>query len=147
MIEVEVSAVVNQTEDIEKVAIAIVNIFHGFELDLDESMQKPRLMGSGEISSLKVIHELFRKERVLDTARKQLEIGRSIDRMSTHFIINKQVAFVNHLNFPAEEEPLGSIHINIKAGSEDELDSLIDWLAPPTEEGIPQFEIDITEVK
>ena len=146
MIEVEVSAVVNPTEEIEKVAIAIVNLFHGFELDLDESTQKPRLIGSGEIGSLKVMHELFRKEQVLDTARKQLEKGRSVDRMSTHVIINKQVAFVNCLNFPAEEEPLGSIHIIIKAGSEHELDRLVDWLAPPTEEGIPLFEIDITEV-
>ena len=146
MIDVEVSAVVNPTEDIENVAIAIVNILHGFELDLDESTPKPRLVGSGEIGSLKVMHELFRKEQVLDTARKQLEKGRSVDRMSTDFIINKQVAFVNRLNFPAEEEPLGSIHITIKAGSEEELDRLIDWLAPPTEEEIPLFEIDITEV-
>jgi predicted RNA binding protein with dsRBD fold (UPF0201 family) len=146
MIEVEVSAVVNPTEEIEKVAIAIVNIFPKFELDLDESTPKPRLAGSGEISSLEVMHELFRKEQVLDTALKQLEKGRSVDRMFTHFTINKQVAFVNHLNFPAEEEPLGSIHVIIKAGSEDELDRLVDWLAPPTEEGKPLFEIDITEV-
>lgn len=146
MIEVEVSAIVNPTEDIEKVAIAIVNIFHGFELDLDESKPKPHLVGSGGIGLLKVMHELFRKEQVLDTARKQLEKGRSVDRTSTHFIINKQVAFVNRLNFPAEEEPLGSIHVTIKAGSEDELDRLVDWLAPPTEEGKPVFEIDITEV-
>jgi len=146
MIEVEVSAVVNPTEDTGRVAVAVGNMFQGLETGLDESTPKPRVVGVGGINSLRTMHELLRKEQVLDTARTRLNIGRSVDRLSTHFIINKQVAFVNRLNFPPGEEPLGSIHVTLKAGSEEELDRLCDWLAPPTSEGKPEFEIDMTDV-
>ena len=40
------------------------------------------------------------------------------------------------INFPLEEEPLGSIHIQITGD-----DQVIDWLAPRTENGVPVQEI------
>ncbi len=146
MIEVEVSAIINPTEDTERVALAISNMFKGLETDLDESMPKPRVFGHGDLESLFTMHELLRQERLLDTARTQLNKGHSIDGLSTDFMLNKQVATVNRLNFPATEEPLGSIHVTINASSGEELDHLIDWLAPQTENGEPLIKLDVNDI-
>lgn len=146
MIEVEVSAIVNPTEDTERVALAISNMFKGLETDLDQSMSKPRIVGHGDIKSLFTIYELLRQERQLDTARTQLNKGHSIDDLSTEFMLNKQVATVNRLNFPAIEEPLGSIHVTITTSSEDELERFKDWLAPKTEDGVPLIELDVDDI-
>lgn len=141
MIEVEVYATVNPTELEERVADAIENIFEGLEMDISPQ----RVTGHGGIESLITLHSLLREEEIIDTCRTQLEKG--VDDTSTHFIINKQVAFVARLNFPAQEESLGSIHVDIKASSSKELERLFDWLTPPTEKGIPMFEMDIRDVK
>ena len=146
MIEVEVSAIVNPTEDTERVTLAISNMFKRLETDLDQSMPKPRVVGHGYLESLFTMHELLRQERLLDTARTQLNKGHSIDGLSTDFMLNKQVATVNRLNFPATEEPLGSIHVTINANSGEELDRLIDWLAPQTEDGEPLIELDVNDI-
>ena len=146
MIEVEVSAIVNPTENTERVALAISNMFKGLETDLDESMSKPRVFGHGDLESLFTMHGLLRQERQLDTARTQLNKGHSIDGLSTDFMLNKQVATVNRLNFPAIEEPLGSIHVTISASSEEELERLKDWLAPKTENGEPIIELDVDDI-
>ena len=45
------------------------------------------------------------------------------------------------VNFPPEEEPLGSIHVQIKGD-----DRVIDWLSPMTENGVPVEEIDLPEI-
>ncbi len=146
MIEVEVSAIINPTEDTERVALAISNMFNGLETDLDESMTKPRVFGHGDLESLFTMHGLLRQERLLDTARTQLNKGHSIDGLSTNFMLNKQVATVNRLNFPAIEEPLGSIYVTINASSGEELDRVIDWLAPQTENGEPLIELDVKDI-
>ena len=146
MIEVEVSAIVNPTEDIERVTLAISNMFKDLETELDESMSVPHIAGHGDIESLFTIHNLLRQERQLDTARTRLNIGHSIDNLSTEFMLNKQVATVNRLNFPATEEPLGSIHVTINANSEEELERFKDWLAPKTEDGVPIIELDVDDI-
>jgi len=146
MIKVEVSAIVNPTEDIERVNLAISNMFKELETTVDESMPKPRIVGHGDIESLFTMHNLLRQERHLDTARTQLNKGHSIDGLFTDFMLNKQVATVNRLNFPAIEEPLGSIHVTITASSEEELERLKDWLAPKTEDGVPLIDLDVNDI-
>ena len=66
--------------------------------------------------------------------------------MSTSFIISKQVATVGRLNYPAQEEPLGSINVTITADNEGEMQRFTDWLTPPTEDGVPDFEMNIRDV-
>ncbi|MFP4655153.1 MAG: AAA family ATPase [Methanohalobium sp.] len=147
MVEVEVSAVVNPTENEDYVADAVRHIFGDIEMEIinTEQANKRHLSGSGDIGALKNLHEMFRKEKILDTGRMQLEEGISIDGLSTHFIINKQVASVGRLNFPADEEPLGSIHVIITVNSKDKMKKILDWLTPPTEDGRPKFEMEIRE--
>ena len=45
------------------------------------------------------------------------------------------------VNFPPEEEPLGSIHVQITGD-----DLVIDWLSPMTENGVPVKEIELPEL-
>lgn len=120
------------TEDPKKIAIALHNIF-------PEEIKEKKLgdviylsIESQKTSSLENLYELFRHQRILDVARKTLR-NNVIDN-TTHFYINKQVAFVNKINFCEEEgeSPLGPIRITIEY---DDIERLIDWLTPFTKNG------------
>jgi predicted RNA binding protein with dsRBD fold (UPF0201 family) len=136
---VRVSALVYPTEIEEKVRIAITNLFQvRFQL---QDFGIPRLYGEGDLESLRRLHGLLREERVLDTARHVLLSG--IEGNTTQFRLNKQVAFVGKVNFPAGEESLGSIYVEICSDNEKDLMKIINWLAPETVEGKPVEEIEL----
>jgi predicted RNA binding protein with dsRBD fold (UPF0201 family) len=88
------------------------------------------------LDSLVNFHKLLRDQRILDTARAVMLGG--LGGESFQFRLNKQAAFMGKVNFPPEEEPLGSIHVQITGG-----EKVIDWLAPATENGVPLMEIDV----
>lgn len=136
---VKVSSLVYPTEMQEKVIKAVTNLFP-IELHLDE-FGIPRLYGEGDLDSLRLLHVHLREERILDTARHILLTG--IEANTTQFRLNKQVAFVGKVNFPAGEESMGSIYVEISTENREELLKLIDWLAPQTIEGKPVEEIEL----
>ena len=138
-ISVKVLAPVNPTEIQEKVEKAILNFFP-VELKLQES-GVPALYGSCGLESLRTLHLRLREEHILDTARNILLNG--IKGNTTRFILNKQVAYIGKLNFPAGEESLGSINVEISAQNPGDLFKVIDWLAPHTIDGKPVMEIDL----
>lgn len=140
MISVEVSAPVHPTEDRELVQAALGKIFAGLEYQLKESEgMVPRLVGFGDETSLTWLHELLRSRKILDTARSRMHIDKGI----VAFTLNKQAAWVGKVSFPADDEPLGSIWVEITTHSKEDAQRLVDWLAPPTEEGRPMFDIDL----
>ncbi|MCG7850311.1 MAG: hypothetical protein MIO93_14220 [ANME-2 cluster archaeon] len=140
MIEVEVSAQVNPTEDGGRVHAAIENIFPGLEYQFeDRDGMTPRLMGRGDKDCLNMLHELLRSRMILDTARTNLRIEGGI----VTFRLNKQAATAGKVSFPADDETLGSISVEIKAKDGDVVERVVDWLAPPTEHGHPLFEIEL----
>jgi len=140
MIAVEVSAHVNPTEDRGSVQSAIEGIFPGLEYVLQEREGfTSRLMGSGDSDSLELLHELLRSCKILDSARRNMHI----DGDTVTFILNKQAASAGKVSFPPGDEPLGSIWVEIVAQDADEAGRVVDWLAPPTEKGHPQFEIEL----
>ncbi len=136
---VKVSSLVYPTEMQEKVIKAVTNLFP-IELHLDE-FGIPRLYGEGDLDSLRLLHVHLREERILDTARHILLTG--IEANTTQFRLNKQVAFVGKVNFPAGEESMGSIYVEISTENREELLKLIDWLAPQTIDGKPVEEIEL----
>jgi len=138
-IKVTISALVHPTEVRENVETALRNIIP-VELKLQD-FGIPGLYGEGDLESLRKLHLLFRKERILDTGRTVLSGGIKGNR--TEFRLSKQVAFVGKVNFPAGEESLGSIHVEITAGNENELQQVIDWLTPQTINGKPIEEIEL----
>ena len=134
MIELSARVAVRPTESPEKVAGALEMLFSGIELATSEN----RIEGRGGAKSLSTLHRLLREQRILDTARSVMLHGTVGD--SIQFRLNKQAASVGKVSFPPGEEPLGSIHVEIRGP-----ETLIDWLAPETFEGRPIEEIDLVE--
>ena len=134
MIELSARVAVRPTESPEKVAGALEMLFSGIELATSEN----RIEGRGGAKSLSTLHRLLREQRILDTARSVMLHGKVGD--SIQFRLNKQAASVGKVSFPPGEEPLGSIHVEIRGP-----ETLIDWLAPETFEGRPIEEIDLVE--
>ncbi len=137
--KVAVSALVYPTELEERVKKAVTNLFP-IELHT-EDFGTPRLSGEGDIESLRLLHRRLREERILDTARYVLMSG--ISGNTAQFRLNKQVALVGKVNFPAGEGSLGLIYVEITAENRVDLLKIIDWLAPKTIEGKPVEEIEL----
>ncbi len=133
-IEVIVNAPVRPTERVERVISAIENLFPGLTIDSRED----RIEAYNGLESLRKFHDLLRDQMILDTARTVMQRGTV--GSTVQFKLNKQAAFVGKVNFPVDEEPLGSIQVQITGG-----ERLIDWLAPRTENGVPVEEIDLRE--
>jgi predicted RNA binding protein with dsRBD fold (UPF0201 family) len=100
----------------------------------------------GDLTSLSGIHYLIRREKIIDTARSEFMKGFFEDGCSTTVLLNKQAAFMKHLSFPADAEPLGSIELTIETETPEALLKVLDWLTPPTKEGAPVFELKITDI-
>ncbi|MCQ1536779.1 hypothetical protein FTO70_14080 [Methanosarcina sp. KYL-1] len=157
MIHVEVSAPVYPTEDPEKVAVGISKLFSGIEIErkslgVAEPGKGPSpsfsLSGHGGLDLLLSLHELIRREAIIDSIRnKVFSKGLSCEGLSVRFFLNKQVAFVGVPSIPAEEGSLGSIEVLIKADSPEELERLIEWLLPLTEDGKPVVEVGMDYVE
>ena len=135
-IEVTISASVRPTERVEKVVSAIENIFSGLIMDI----RADRIEAYDGPDSLKTLHELLRKQEILDTARKVLLRGLAGD--NTAFQLSKQAALMGIVSFPPEEEALGSLHVQITGG-----EHVVNWLAPETVNGVPVREIDLCEIE
>lgn len=137
-----VSALVHPTELEAKVRTAVMNIFQ-IELVLRD-FGIPQVYGEGDVESLRKFHRLLREQSILDTARHILKDGiDDIEGNSTQFRLNKQVAFMGKVNFPAGDEALGSLYVEISAGNAADLMNIIDWLAPETVDGKPVREIEL----
>ncbi len=118
----------------EKVVSAIENIFPGLIMDI----RVDRIDAYNGPDALRTFHELLRKQEILDTARSVMLRG--LVGNSIQFQLSKQAALMGVVSFPPQEEPLGSLHIQIQIT---EGERVIDWLAPVTEEGVPVEEIDL----
>ncbi|MDD1753358.1 MAG: hypothetical protein LUQ38_09765 [Methanotrichaceae archaeon] len=125
-IDVSVYSLVNPTERVERVAAAIERIFPSLIMNI----QDERIEAHGGPEAIENFRKLLREQRILDTARSVMFEGKIGNKIQ--FSLNKQAAFMGKLSFPPEEEPLGSIHVQI-SGS----DETIDWLAPRTKDGRP----------
>jgi predicted RNA binding protein with dsRBD fold (UPF0201 family) len=134
-IEISVHASVRPTERVENVVSAIENIFPGLVMDI----RGDRIEAYDGPDSMINFHKMLRDQMILDTARSVMTNGRVGD--AVQFRLNKQAAFMGKVSFPPEEEPLGSLHVQITGG-----ERVIDWLAPRTEGGVPVEEIDLEEV-
>jgi predicted RNA binding protein with dsRBD fold (UPF0201 family) len=134
-IEVFVYSMIRPTERVDLVVSAFEKIFPGLIMDI----RSDRIEAYDGLDSLKTFHRLLREQKILDTARAVMMDGLLGDVLA--FRLNKQAALMGKVNFPPEEEPLGSIHVRIIHG-----DRVIDWLAPKTENGIPIREMDVSEV-
>jgi predicted RNA binding protein with dsRBD fold (UPF0201 family) len=157
MIHVKVSSAVYPTEDIEKVIKAISALFVDLTIEkelieateLDQEISPSFLLsGEGGLEVLQALHELIRREKIIDSIRdKVFNKGLSDNGLSVKFLLNKQAAFVGVPSIPAQEEALGSIEVSLRADSPEEMERLFEWLLPPTEEGKPVVEVGMDYVE
>ncbi len=131
-----VSALVFPTEIEERVRQAIENIFPGTKLRMiKQKGYVDRLEGSAGLDNL---HELLRKQRILDTARSAMYKGTKGNEIGID--LNKQAAFMGELSFLDYDMALGGIYVTIEY--KDPI-LIINWLAPETREGKPLEEIEL----
>jgi len=112
------------TEDPERVRRAILNIFPESEI---EELESGFFAKSHSVGRFK---EILRGLQILDTARSMLRKGKEGNR--TSISLNKQVAFMGKVSFVEGSGPLGAIDLVIE---DDELDKVIDDIAPKTVDG------------
>ena len=119
-----VSVLLLPTEVEERVRKAVENVFPGTRLTLiKKEGYVDRLEGTAP--SLATMHELLRRQQILDTARNSFYKG--LEGKEISFQLNKQAALMGYVNFLDHDAPLGGINVNVET---DEPELIIDWLAP-----------------
>ncbi|MEM2897401.1 MAG: RNA-binding domain-containing protein [Candidatus Bathyarchaeia archaeon] len=126
---VEVEAVVNPTEEFEKVKRALKNIFPEIPLE-SIPIENERILLKGKdvgIQSLSNLRDMLKREHIRSTARSIMLS--SVINNCIVFSLNKQAAYAKRVSFsdPEIESPLGSIEVKIIA---EDLVHLLDWLTP-----------------
>ena len=123
-IVVKAETPLNPSEFPEKVCSAINNVIDNCQIDSKYGRIVGRAFG-GE--SLNTIYEHIRSRAALGVLRKALLDNRITD--ATWFLLNKQAAAAGTVVLVEnkEESPLGAIKVTLEC---DELETVIDWLAP-----------------
>ncbi|MGI6008799.1 MAG: RNA-binding domain-containing protein [Methanomethylophilus sp.] len=125
MATVTVTCPVYPSEDPEKVRAAVLNIFPTAQLELSDGALK----GTADLDRFS---KRIREQRILDTARSQLQKGEKRGHTVTVIHLNKQVATVGKVSFVDYRTVLGTIDVTVE---DPELDALIDRVAPVTVNG------------
>ena len=124
-IDLKVEAIVNPSEDTQKVIDAIANLFTRCSPEVSfRSRVVGRAVGS---DSLAILYEQVRSRSAMGVLRRMLLDNRVGD--STSFLLNKQAATsgIAAVIDEEQESPLGPIRVTISC---EELDALVDWLVP-----------------
>jgi predicted RNA binding protein with dsRBD fold (UPF0201 family) len=127
-IVVHVEVEVNPTEDLEKVKLAVENIFGAVTFEVESRRWGQLLIAETTgTEGLTKLYNLLRREQIRAAARKVFFSGMS--EKSVTFYLNKQVAYAGHVSFCQQtaESPLGPINVQIRCSNPREL---IEWLTP-----------------
>lgn len=143
-IDVRVEAPVRETEVADRVADAVEHLFPDVELRREPDKFV------GESHSLDAFSDVLHEQEILDTARRQFFNGmyeqnssasqtESADgnEMGFEFALKKQPAFKGTVNFAVgSEDELGDIRVRVDV-REPDVETFINYIAPPTKEGRP----------
>lgn len=128
-IDVEITAPVADTEVTARVADAIQEIFPS----ADPEKRHGELVAT--VHDLEHFSELLHRRAILDTARSVFFENLRGEKFS--FRLKKQAAFQGVVNFVVDDPgELGDIAVQVRV-EEPDVDSFIDHVAPPTEDGTP----------
>ena len=128
-IDVTVEVPVQATEVADRVEDAVTNLFPDAEFEREPD----RFVA--ESHSLDAFSDVLHEQEILDTARREFFNG--ADEEGFDFSLKKQPAFEGVVNFAVgSEDELGDIHVRVDV-REPDVESFIDHVAPPTEEGRP----------
>ncbi len=107
-------AEVRPTEDPERVAKALTNLFSGKQREKTEGERTYIVLEGDDILSLEGFRMIIQRDRIRAAAGAVLR--RSSNANSILVFLNKQVAYVSHVSFcePEGESPLGPIRLLIE---------------------------------
>ena len=134
-IAVRIEVEVNPTEDLEKVKLAVANIFGSVTFKVESRTWGQLLIAETQgTEGLTKIHNLLSREQIRAAARKVFFSG--MTEKSVSFYLNKQVAYAGHISFSQQtaESPLGPLNVQIRCSNPQEL---IEWLTPKTTQRKP----------
>jgi len=132
-IEILIETHIHPTENENKVIQAIKNIFPDAEI---------RIEGEKVVAKAKALdkfRELLRRQRILDTARREIFKGKTGSEVTIY--LNKQTATVSRINFCDEDAILSPIKVTFRLYNVS-FSRFLDYLAPETKNGKPVKEID-----
>ena len=118
--DVRIVARVAVTEAVDKVTMAITNLFPDAMVQ-QQSTDSMQLVAT--TTSLDHFKTLLEKQKIRDTARTLLQAARHGDRVS--FTLHKQAAYAESVNFATVTHPLGHLEVTIQ---DDHIEELIGWL-------------------
>jgi predicted RNA binding protein with dsRBD fold (UPF0201 family) len=105
-----IRARIQPTEDPDKVAQAIKNIFGEVELETKQDLISARLEG---VEALTGLRGVIARDRVRDTIRKGFTRWADEDRLS--FGINRQAAYAGHFSLNLKgEDAMGPIQVRVE---------------------------------
>ena len=128
-VDVQVTAPVNDTEVTDRVVDAVHTLFP----EADVEANPGELLAT--CHTMETFSERLHEQAILDTARGAFFEGREGDTFG--FRLKKQAAYEGVVNFAVGTgSELGDLHVRVRV-EEPDVDSYIDHVAPPTEEGRP----------
>jgi len=128
-IDVRIEVPVNPTEVTDRVQDAVSSVFPNAEF----SHEPGKLVA--ETHTLDPFSDVLFEQEILDTARR--EFFKHADDESFSFALKKQAAFEGVVNFAVgNPDELGDITVEVTV-REPDVESIIDAVAPPTEDGTP----------
>jgi len=128
-VDVTIEVPVQATEVAERVEDAVTNLFP----DAEFRREPDRFVA--ESHSLDAFSDVLHEQEILDTARREFFNGADDEGFS--FSLKKQPAFEGKVNFAVgSTDELGDIQVRVDV-REPDVESFIDHVAPPTEEGRP----------
>ena len=128
-IDARIVAPVHDTEVTDRVEDAVRALFPDVEFDHADG----ELVG--ETHSLEQFSERLHDQEILDTTRR--EFFKHADDEGFAFALKKQAAFKSVINFSVgSTDELGDVEVVVTVHDPD-VESYIDHVAPPTEEGRP----------
>jgi predicted RNA binding protein with dsRBD fold (UPF0201 family) len=128
-VDVQITAPVRDTEVTDRVGDAITNLFPDAEVEHNPG----ELLA--ESHSMEHFSECLHRQEILDTARGAFFRNQRGNTFS--FDLKKQAAFEGVVNFAVgEPDELGELHVRVSV-TEPDVETYIDHVAPPTQEGRP----------
>ena len=129
-VKVRVEALLNPSEDPEKVSQAVINVV-GERFSDRLRVEDYRVVLEAEgLEALAVIYRQVRSRRTMAVLRRLLRKNKNDNRSWVY--LNKQAAYTGTIVFAESEEesPLGPILLEVESN---DIDRLIDWLVPKDE--------------
>ncbi len=115
--EIEIKAIVKNTESIDKVKEAITNVFP------DAILQKKEGLLIGAAKKMDLFKKMLETQRIRDTAKPFFK--KRVKEKELFFLLNKEAAYVGKINFLNVVHPMGGIEVVVKA---DDMAQFIEWL-------------------